>query len=221
MKTETFVNMNLLGRTYSQGKASIRALTGVTCEVTNGARIALIGPSGSGKSTLLHLMAGIDTPTEGTVSWPALGRKEELRPRKIGIVFQTMSLLAALTALENAELPLLFSGASADAARVAALKTLTALGLESVAYKLPDELSGGQAQRVAVARALASQPRMILADEPTGQLDHATARDLFNVLLSSLASSDTALVVATHDQTIADLMENIWVVRHGRLEVVR
>lgn len=221
MMAEIFVSMDHMGRTYSQGKASFRALTAVTCEVRSSARIALVGPSGSGKSTLLHLMGGIDTPTEGAITWPALGRREELRPQKIGIVFQTMSLLAPLTAVENAELPLLLSGNGPDEARAAALKALTDMGLESIADKLPEELSGGQAQRVAVARALACHPRLILADEPTGQLDHATAQHLFEVLLASLASSDTALVVATHDLAVAALMDTIWHVRHGRLEVDR
>jgi ABC-type lipoprotein export system ATPase subunit len=218
MAHEVFVSANCMGRTYSQGKKPVKALDAASCEVRAGARIALVGPSGSGKSTLLHLMAGIDVPTEGVVSWPALGRREELRPRKIGIVFQSMSLIAALDVVENIELPILLSGANPVEARAAAVQALADMELESLAHKLPEELSGGQAQRVAVARALATHPRLILADEPTGQLDHSTARHLFDVLLGSLALSDTALVVATHDQTVAKRMDTVWSMRHGRLE---
>lgn len=215
---DILVRMNSIGRTYLQGTVLVRALASVTCKVGAGDRIAVVGPSGSGKSTLLHLMGGVDTPTEGDITWPALGEKETLRPQKVGYVFQTQSLLAPLTALENTELPLLLAGASPEEARAAALKALTDMGLESIADKLPEELSGGQAQRVAVARALSSRPRLILADEPTGQLDHPTAQHLFDVLLASLAASDTALVVATHDAAIAGRMNTIWRVQHGRLE---
>lgn len=197
----------------------MRALEAVSCEVKAGARIALVGPSGSGKSTLLHLMAGIDVPTEGEVIWPALGGREDLRPRKIGVVFQSMSLIATLDVVENIELPMLLSDTNPTEARTEALQALADMGLESIAHKLPEELSGGQAQRVAAARALASRPRLMLADEPTGQLDHSTARHLFDVLLGSLASSDTALVVATHDTAVAGLMDTVWTMRHGRLEI--
>jgi ABC-type lipoprotein export system ATPase subunit len=218
MMADTLVRMTKIGRTYLQGNVPVRALASVTCEVGAGDRIAVVGPSGSGKSTLLHLMGGVETPTEGDITWPALGQRETLRPRKVGYVFQTLSLLAPLSAVENTELPLLLAGGSPEEARAAALKALGNVGLEAVAEKLPEELSGGQAQRVAVARALASRPRLILADEPTGQLDHPTAQHLFDVLLASLAPSDTALVVATHDVAVAERMQTIWRVRHGRLE---
>ncbi len=218
MTNDVFVSTNQVFRTYSQGGKAVRALEAVSCEVKAGARIALVGPSGSGKSTLLHLMAGIDVPTEGEVIWPALGGREELRPRKIGVVFQSMSLITTLDVVENIELPMLLSGTNPTEARAAALQALADMGLESIAQKLPEELSGGQAQRVAAARALASRPRLLLADEPTGQLDHSTAKHLFDVLLGSLASSDTALVVATHDAAVAGLMDTVWTMRHGRLE---
>jgi ABC-type lipoprotein export system ATPase subunit len=216
---EIFVSLNNVGRTYIQGKTPVSALESVFCEVIPGDRIAVVGPSGSGKSTLLHIMGGIDTPTKGYISWPSLGKKETLRPRKVGFVFQAMSLLAPLTAVENAELPLLLAGEKPSEARNAAFKALSDVGLDAVSDKLPDELSGGQAQRVAVARALSSHPRLFLADEPTGQLDHPTAEHLFDVLLDSLKLTNTALVVATHDLAIAERMDTIWLVEHGRLEV--
>jgi ABC-type lipoprotein export system ATPase subunit len=216
-----FVSMNNARRTYIQGKIPVNVLASVTCAVGPGDRVAVVGPSGSGKSTLLHLIGGIDTPTSGSISWPELGPKRELRPKKIGFVFQMETLLAPLTVVENVELPLLLEGVKPSEARTAALKALRDLELGAIADKLPEELSGGQAQRVGVARALSSRPKLILADEPTGQLDHPTAQRLFDVLLASIEDSDTALIAATHDPAIARRMRTIWHLRHGRLEVER
>jgi len=217
--SEMLVQIHNGGRTYSHGSASVVALASATCTVMPGDRIALVGPSGSGKSTLLHLMGGLDTPTSGSLEWPALGAREALRPTKIGLVFQMPSLLAPLTVVENVEIPLLLGPASAEKARAAALDALDRIGLKSLAEKLPEELSGGEAQRGAVARALATQPKLILADEPTGQLDHPTALHLFDVLLASLEGTDIALVVATHDITVAKRMHKIWQMQYGILEV--
>jgi len=214
-----FVSMNNAGRTYIRGKTPVEALTSVTCAVCPGDRIAVVGPSGSGKSTLLHLMGGLDAPTSGSISWPELGPKEELRPQKIGVIFQSESLLAPLTVVENVELPLLLEGLDLSKARTSAIEALRDIGLDSIADKLPEELSGGQAQRVAVARTLASRPKLILADEPTGQLDHATAQRLFDVFLASLEDSDVALLVATHDPAIARRMNTVWQIRYGKLDV--
>jgi len=213
-----FVSMNNVGRTYMRGKAPVEALASVTCAVCPGDRIAVVGPSGSGKSTLLHLMGGLDTPTSGTISWPELGPKEGLRPKKIGVIFQSESLLAPLTVVENVELPLLLEGLEPSNARSCALEALENIALDSIADKLPEELSGGQAQRVAVARTLASEPKLILADEPTGQLDHPTAQRLFDVFLASIENSDAALVVATHDPAIAGRLNVVWKIRYGKLE---
>lgn len=206
-------------KTYTRGDIEEMALKSASCSIRAGDRIALVGPSGSGKSTLLHLIGGLDLPTSGNISWPGLGERETLRPGKIGFIFQMQSLLDPLTVVENVELPLLLEQVEAKKARQAALDTLELLNLRSIADKLPEELSGGQAQRAAVARALASRPPLILADEPTGQLDHPTAQHLFDVLLESLAGFDTALVVATHDHTIAERMNVIWLMNHGVMEV--
>jgi len=214
-----YVNMKDAGRTYLQGKIPVQVLSSITGSVVPGDRIAVVGPSGSGKSTLLHLMGGLDTPTSGSISWPELGQKKDLRPKKIGLIFQTESLLAPLTVVENVELPLLLEGVKPVEARTAAIKALKDIDLEKIADKLPEELSGGQAQRVAVARALSSGPKLILADEPTGQLDHPTAQRLFDVLLACIENSDTALIVATHDQAIAGRLRTNWHLRYGRLEV--
>lgn len=206
-------------RTYRRGNTPVVALVSATCAIMPGDRIALVGPSGSGKSTLLHLLGGLDTPTSGILAWPALGARETLRPGKIGFVFQTQSLLAPMTVVENVEIPLLLGQVSAEKARATALDMLERIELESLAEKLPEELSGGQAQRVAIARALTCGPKLILADEPTGQLDHPTAQHLFDVLLAALEGTDTALLVATHDMTVAERMHTVWRMQHGTLEV--
>jgi putative ABC transport system ATP-binding protein/lipoprotein-releasing system ATP-binding protein len=216
---EILVHMEHGGRTYSRGKTPVAAVVSATCTVLPGDRIALVGPSGSGKSTLLHLLGGLDSLTSGSVTWPALGACETLRPTKVGLVFQMPSLLPALTVVENVEIPLLLGHDSTEKARAAALDALDRIGLLFIAGKLPEELSGGQAQRVAVARALASQPKLILADEPTGQLDHPTAQHLFDVLLASLEGTETALVIATHDRAVAERMNTVWHMQHGILEV--
>ncbi len=207
-----------LGRAYRSGGTSIVALATATCAVQPGDRIAVVGPSGSGKSTLLYLLGGLDESTSGTISWPAMGPRESLRPAQVAFVFQMPSLLAPLSVVENVELPLLLGYIGADAARAAALDALTRLDLTYLADKLPEELSGGQSQRVAMARAIAYQPKLILADEPTGQLDHPTAQHLFDVLLAALADTPTALVVATHDRAVAERMATIWRIEHGMLE---
>ena len=216
---EALVDVRGAGRTYLIDERPVAALESATCLVSAGAHVALVGPSGSGKSTLLHLMGGLDSPTSGEVSWPALGTRETLRPEKVAFVFQTPSLLAPLTVVENVELPLLLGRAGAKDARRAALDALERIELSSIADKLPEELSGGQTQRVAVARALAYSPALILADEPTGQLDHPTAKHLFDVLLASLEGTETALVVATHDAAVARRMDERWRMIHGVLEV--
>ncbi|MDQ6833559.1 MAG: ABC transporter ATP-binding protein [Chloroflexota bacterium] len=215
---ETLVAAQNLGRTYTHGGTTEVALASATCTVRDGDRIAVVGPSGSGKSTLLHLLGGLDQPTHGEIAWPALGNRDALRPRHIAFVFQTPSLLPSLTAVENVALPLLLGQMPPDAARRAAMDALARIELAGIADKLPEELSGGQMQRVGVARALAYHPRLILADEPTGQLDGATAHHLLETLLDALAPTNIALVIATHDPRIAARMETIWHIHHGRLD---
>ncbi len=215
--TKPLVVVRQAGRVYARGGEPVTALAAASCEVYPGARIALVGPSGSGKSTLLHLLGGLETPTSGTMTWPALGAREGLRPEKVAYVFQTPSLIPSLSVVENVELPLLLAKVDHDV-RSAALTALERIDLLALADKLPEELSGGQAQRVGVARALVYEPKLILADEPTGQLDHPTAAHLFDVWLEALDGTDTALIVATHDLTVAERMNDIWQMRFGRLE---
>jgi putative ABC transport system ATP-binding protein/lipoprotein-releasing system ATP-binding protein len=206
------------GRTYGSGATATVALQPTQCEVLAGARIALVGPSGSGKSTLLHLLAGLDEPTVGSVEWPALGDRPRLRPGPIAVVFQGPSLLPPLTVLENVALPAVLDGATDADARNGADAALELLDLGELADKLPEEISGGQAQRVAVARAVAGEPRLILADEPTGQLDRAHGAALVNVLLAAADHIGAALVVATHDLTVAARLATRWQAHSGRLE---
>jgi ABC-type lipoprotein export system ATPase subunit len=205
-----------VARTYGHGATAVVAVYEVTCEVGAGDRIALVGPSGSGKSTLLHLMAGIDTPTAGAVRWPGLGTGGPRQPGAVGFVFQGPSLLPALDVTENVALPLLLGGLADTAARRSATAILGRLGLDDVALRLPDELSGGQAQRAAVARALVASPRLVLADEPTGQLDHDSASLVVDALVHA-ADAGSAIVMATHDPAVATRFDRRWTMADGRV----
>jgi putative ABC transport system ATP-binding protein len=180
-------------------------------------QIALTGPSGSGKSTLLHMLAGLDTPTSGTISWPGIDGSPVGRPGVVGLVFQGPSLLPPLDVAENIALPLLLSGCDEKQARARAEAALHEVGLDELGGRLPEELSGGQAQRVAVARALAIRPRVILADEPTGQLDSAHAAQVAALLLDAAARLGAALVLATHDMALAGRLPDRWQMADGRL----
>jgi putative ABC transport system ATP-binding protein len=199
--------------TFGSGTSAVVAVHGARCAVRAGERIAVRGDSGSGKSSLLHLMAGLEQPTAGTVTWPGLPS-----PARIGVVFQGASLVPALDVLENVALPLLLAGTrEADATR-RSRESLAALGLLDMAQHLPEELSGGQAQRVAVARVLAEEPQLVLADEPTGQLDHDTATHVLDVLEAAVDVLGAALVVTTHDEVVARRMAVVWSMRSGRLD---
>jgi putative ABC transport system ATP-binding protein/lipoprotein-releasing system ATP-binding protein len=215
---ELLVQGDKVARKFRQGDADIEALRPASFTIHAGDRIALVGPSGSGKSTLVHLIGDLDSPSGGKLTWPALGPPGTLRPRHVGIVFQAPSLIATLSAIENVEVPLRLLG-NMNAPREAAMRALESVGLAGVADKLPEELSGGQAQRVGLARALALRPRLILADEPTGQLDGETARQVIDALLASLEGADVALVIATHDAEVAKRMDHAWTMTHGELRM--
>lgn len=208
-----------LTRCFGAGPGTIVAVRGVTTTVAPRARIAVTGPSGSGKSTLLHLLAGLDTPTSGTICWPPADPVEGDRAASVGLVFQGRSLVPNLNVLENVRLPLLFAGHTESEATVRARDALDRLNLDALADALPDTLSGGQAQRIAIARVLATAPRLILADEPTGQLDHATATVVIDVLLRAADDLGSALIVSTHDPLIARRLPTEWAMRDGRLRI--
>src|SRR5262245_4646897 len=188
----------------------VRALRGVSLEVSAGERVALLGRSGSGKSTLLHLLGGLDTPTAGGIVVDgrdlAAMRANELadyRRTTVGMVFQAFHLVPSQTARQNVELPLVFAGRPARERRALAERALAAVGLAERARHRPVELSGGERQRVALARALVNGPRLLLADEPTGNLDAATADEVMRYLLSFAADNGTTLVLVTHDEALA------------------
>ena len=198
------------GHTYSEGPRAVVAVHGVTCQVRRGDRIAVTGPSGSGKSTLLYLLAGLERPTSGTIEWPALGASPVGRPTDAGMVFQGPSLIPALDVAENVGFPLVLAGVGDAAARAVALHALNSVGIGALADRLPDELSGGQAQRVAIARVLATEPALILADEPTGQLDHEIGAVVIDALIAAADQIGAALVISTHDPAVARRMRTEW-----------
>jgi putative ABC transport system ATP-binding protein/lipoprotein-releasing system ATP-binding protein len=206
------------GVVHGSDSQAIVALKPTDCVVHNGMQIAVAGPSGSGKSTLMHLLAGLQEPTMGSVIWPAIGDREALRPGPVGVIFQGPSLLPPLTVCENVALPLQLMGETEQAAQTAALEFLALVGLAEIGEKIPDELSGGQAQRVAIARALVTAPRLILADEPTSQLDRANSDLVIDVLLDAADATGAALVLTTHDPTIAARFDHRWSVVDGVLE---
>lgn len=212
---EVLVDCQDAARTYGRALAAVVAVHGATCQVRAGDRIAITGPSGSGKSTLLHLMAALEQPTTGQVSWPGLA--ERPMAAQVGVVFQGPSLIPALDVAENTALPLVLAGVPDERARRRALDCLALVASDGLAGKLPEELSGGQAQRVAVARVLALRPRLILADEPTGQLDSATGRHIIDVLLAAADEIGAALVVTTHDPAVAQRLDQRWAMHEGRL----
>ncbi len=203
--------------TYGRGMTAVVAVHSVTCDVLPASRIAIIGRSGSGKSTLLHMMAGLEAATSGALSWPAFGASPLAQPCRVGVIFQGPSLLPALNAVENVTFPLLLAHIDEAEAHRRAWDALRAVSIIDLATKLPQELSGGQAQRVAVARVLASAPGLILADEPTGQLDHAAASQVMDVLLQAADDLGAGLVVSTHDPLIAARMTTQWRMHDGTI----
>ncbi|MDQ6851534.1 MAG: ATP-binding cassette domain-containing protein [Actinomycetota bacterium] len=218
LATQPSVVCDNLARTFGTGPAAVVAVYGVSCTVAPGSRIALTGPSGSVKSTLLHLMAALEKPTSGTITWPALDEHAQGHPGRIAVVFQGPSLLPALDVAENVALPLLLADVDDREAARRAADALDLLKISELAEKLPEQLSGGQAQRVAVARVLASRPRLILADEPSGQLDHHAAHLVLDVLLQASDELDASLVVSTHDPVIAARLDTQWTMRDGRID---
>ena len=211
-------------KVYRSGRVGFPALSGVDLCIGAGELVAITGPSGSGKTTIIHLIAGIDRPTAGTVT-VAGARLDQMtedqlsawRGRTIGLVFQFFQLLPTLTAVENAALPLdLARIGPARERRAAAGRHLAAVGMADRGDRLPLELSGGEQQRVAIARAMACQPQVLLGDEPTGNLDTALARDMFN-LFKTLNGSGTTVVYVTHDQGLAALASRVISVRDGQI----
>ena len=210
-----------LVKTHGQGQSRVRAVDEIDLEVPEGQSLAVMGPSGCGKSTLLHVLGGLERPTAGevwvdgrridTLSERALAR---LRRRSVGFVFQSFHLVEELSAAENVELPALLAGRSPRQARRRAHALLERVGLAERARHLPSELSGGQRQRVAIARALVNEPRVVLADEPTGNLDSAATNDILRVF-DDLRRSGQTLVIVTHDERVAASADRLITMRDG------
>jgi putative ABC transport system ATP-binding protein len=208
------------------GDVEVNALCGVTMEIDRGEVVAIMGPSGSGKSTLMNILGCLDLPTAGEyfldgerVSELKDDQLADIRNRKVGFVFQSFNLLSRTTALANVELPLRYAGVVADR-RQRASEALQAVGLGERMLHRPTELSGGQQQRVAIARALVNNPAIIMADEPTGNLDSKVGKEIMNLLLDLNAKKGTTLIIITHDPTIAAQTQRVIHLRDGEVEKV-
>jgi putative ABC transport system ATP-binding protein len=224
-ETDIAVRATNIVRSYSINSEKVLALRGVNLEVANGSFIALMGRSGSGKTTLVNMIGGLDQPTEGevTVYGQSLNRMNQeqltlLRRTKIGFLFQAFALLPILSAWENVEMPLRISGVvSGKERRQRSQEALALVGLEKWATHRPSEMSGGQQQRVAIARALVSRPRLLLADEPTGELDSTTGRNLLTLLRTIVKTEGVTLIMATHDRTIHEFADDVYHMRDGQI----
>ncbi|MDP9219617.1 MAG: ATP-binding cassette domain-containing protein [Actinomycetota bacterium] len=217
MSRELLVQCVDVARTFGAGPRAVVAVHGASCRVYAGDRIAVMGSSGSGKSTLLHLIAGLEPPTAGAVTWPGLDPDPLIRARQVGVAFQGPSLLPSLDVVENVAVPLLIAGNPLGSAWADALAAVVSVGLEGVRGHLPEQLSGGQAQRVVIARVLAARPPLILADEPTGQLDAASGQRAVFSLIEVADQVGAALVVCTHDREVAAAFPVRWEMDEGRL----
>ena len=218
----TVLQTHELKKYYGSGDTLVKALDGVDLTVEEGEFVAIVGTSGSGKSTLLHMLGGLDRPTSGTVTVEGkniFSLKDEaltiFRRRKIGFVFQSYNLVPVLSVYDNIVLPIQLDGAQVDRRHVASI--IHALGLDQKLNSLPGQLSGGQQQRVAIARALATKPAILLADEPTGNLDTATSQDVLSLMKTMGRTFRQTMVMITHNEEIAQLADRIVRIEDGRI----
>jgi len=217
----SLIRLQNISRRYKMGAEIVHALRGVSLDIARGEYVAIMGPSGSGKSTLMNLIGCLDTPNEGTYELNGTQVSEmddndlaEVRNREIGFVFQTFNLLPRANALRNVELPLIYAGVPAEERRKTALDALTQVGLADRVHHKPNELSGGQRQRVAVARALVNNPAILLADEPTGNLDSKTGNEIMG-LFEELSRKGNTIILVTHEEDIAMRARRIIRLRDG------
>lgn len=207
----TLIRLSQVGKTYYRGKEAVEVLKNLDLEMPDGAFEALMGPSGSGKSTLLNLIAGLDNVTSGSIQISGVdlsrmseGERAKWRSQNVGFIFQTYNLMPVLTAAENVELPLLLTSLPSAERKKRALTALRVVGLEERASHRPDQLSGGQQQRVAIARAIVTDPKIIVADEPTGDLDRASADQILELLVKLNKELGKTIVMVTHDPAAAE-----------------
>ncbi len=227
MAEENVVRTRNVKRVFVMGSVALKALKGINLEIKRGEYISIMGPSGSGKSTLFNMIGGLDKPTEGKVYIDEVDVAQLdayelawLRCRKIGYIFQTFNLIPVMTALENVTLPMTFAGMSTDDAINKGIRLLTMVGLGDRFQHKPIELSGGQQQRVAVARALANDPAIVLADEPTGNLDLKTGKEIIGLLRKMNKEKEVTIISATHDLKMLDVSDRVFWIRDGKVERV-
>jgi putative ABC transport system ATP-binding protein len=228
MAQKTVVRVSGVTKDFDLGKIVVKVLKGIDLEIEEGKYLSIMGPSGSGKSTLFNMIGGLDKPTGGKVFIDEVDIAQLdayelawLRCRKIGYIFQTFNLIPVMTALENVTLPMTFAGMANDAAVEHGMELLEQVGLEGRHAHKPSELSGGQQQRVAVARALANSPAIILADEPTGNLDLKTGEDIINLLKELSSNSDVTVISATHDYKMLNVSDQVVWIRDGRIDKIQ
>jgi putative ABC transport system ATP-binding protein len=224
MATDNVIEARDIRKVYLMGLVEVEALRGVSFDIKRGEVVAIMGPSGSGKSTLMNTLGCLDRPSSGeytldgeTVASLNDDQLASIRNRKVGFVFQSFNLLSRQTAITNVELPLRYSG-STEGRRERAIEALKAVGLGDRMTHRPTELSGGQQQRVAIARAIVNKPAMIMADEPTGNLDSKVGKEIMNLLLNLNRDSGTTLIIVTHDPVIAAQTQRVIRLRDGLLE---
>ena len=227
MSFDTIIQIEEIAREYEMGGSKINALDGVNLEIGRGEYVSIVGPSGSGKTTLFNLIGGLDRPTRGVVYIDGVDISKLdayelawLRCRKIGYIFQTFNLIPVLTATENVALPTVFAGVPRDEGLKKAEKILASVGLKDRLHHKPGELSAGQQQRVAIARAMANDPAIILADEPTGNLDLNTGMEIIDLLHGLNKSRGMTLIAATHDLKMIKASDRIVWMRDGKIEKI-
>lgn len=225
MESQVVVQARSLRKVYDIGKVQVHALKGIDLDITKGEMVSVMGPSGCGKTTLLNCLSGIDDPTEGhiTIEGQALegmsdDKKTEYRAKRIGFIFQAYNLLPVLTAVENVELPLLLAGVKLKDARARALKTLDLVGLKKWESHRPSELSGGEQQRVAIARSLVNNPAIVFGDELTGNLDEETSMQVMDLICDLNEKNKQTFVIVTHDPAVGEQAHRVLRLRDGLIE---
>jgi len=225
MIPEALIELRGLSKTYGAGDAAFKALRGVDLRITSGEFVAVMGPSGSGKSTLMNLLGCLDTPTSGNYFYQGIpveslnkDQRSLIRRHALGFIFQGFNLLARTSALENVELPLLYRGYSRKQRHLLAREALASVGIPEKERNTPGELSGGQQQRVAIARAIVTNPNTLFADEPTGNLDSSTTREIMELLRRLNSQRGISIIMVTHENDVASYARRIVHVRDGLIE---